>query len=78
MKIMTSNKADFLKKDFLSCLKSIDSATPPLWGKMSLQQMIEHFADYVKIASGKTLNTELLTPADQLHKSQDFLMSDKP
>jgi hypothetical protein len=75
---MTSNKADFLKKDFLTYLKSVDSATPPLWGKMSLQQMIEHFTDYVKIASGKIQNTKLLTPEDQLEKAQAFLMSDKP
>jgi hypothetical protein len=74
---MTSNKIDFLKKDFLSYLKSVDSATPPLWGKMSLQQMIEHYTDYVKIASGKIQNTKLLTPEGQLEKAQAFLMSDK-
>ena len=75
---MTSNKIDFLKKDFFSYLRSLDSATPPSWGKMSLQQMIEHFTDYVKIASGKIPNTKLLTPEDQLQKAQAFLMSDKP
>ena len=75
---MTSNKADFLKKDFLSYLRSIDSATPPSWGKMSLQQMVEHFTDYVQIASGKTQNTQILTPAEHLQKAQDFVMSDKP
>ena len=75
---MTSNKIDFLKKDFLSFLKSVDSVTPPVWGKMSLQQMVEHYTDYVKIASGKIPNTKLLTPEDQLQKAQAFLMSDKP
>ena len=75
---MTSNKADFLKKDFLSYLRSIDSAAPPAWGKMSLQQMVEHFTDYVKIASGKTANTQIVTPAEHLQKAQDFLMSEKP
>ncbi|MFN2438289.1 MAG: DinB family protein [Chitinophagaceae bacterium] len=75
---MTSNKADFLKKDFLSYLKSIDSTTPPLWGKMSLQQVVEHFTDYVQIASGKTQNIKLVTPVEHLQKSRDFLMSEKP
>ncbi|MDQ3682819.1 MAG: hypothetical protein M3352_07080 [Bacteroidota bacterium] len=75
---MTSNKIDFLKKDFLSYLKSVDSVTPPVWGKMSLQQMVEHYTDYVKIASGKIPNTKLLTPEDQVQKAQAFLMSDKP
>jgi hypothetical protein len=45
---------------------------------MSLQQMVEHYRDYVKIASGKIPNTKLLTPEDQLQKAQAFLMSDKP
>ncbi len=75
---MTSNKIDFLKKDFFSFLKSVDSVTPPVWGKMSLQQMVEHYTDSVKIASGKIPNTKLLTPEDQLQKAQAFLMSDKP
>ena len=75
---MTNDKANFLKKDFISYLRSLDSATPSSWGKMSMQQMIEHFTDNVKIASGKTSNTALLTPSDQLRKAQDFLMSDKP
>jgi len=75
---MTSNKANFLRKDFISYLRSIDSATPPAWGKMSLQQMVEHFTDNVQIASGKTANTQILTPAEHLQKAQDFLMSEKP
>ncbi len=45
---------------------------------MSLQQMVEHFTDYVKIASGKTANTQIVTPAEHLQKAQDFLMSEKP
>jgi len=75
---MVNNKADFLQKDFFSYLRSLDSATPSSWGKMSLQQMIEHFADAVRIASGKTAITVMVTPAEHLQKMQDFLMSEKP
>lgn len=75
---MTNKKPDFLRKDFFIYLRSIDSTTPPLWGKMSFQQMIEHFTDAVRIASGKTTNTVMLTTADNLEKMQNFLMSDKP
>ncbi|MGZ5189856.1 MAG: hypothetical protein ACXWCZ_02490 [Flavisolibacter sp.] len=75
---MGVDKIDFLKKRFLSILKQIPSDTPPTWGKMTLQQMIEHFTDYVRIASGKTVFTDIITPAENLERSRDFLMSDKP
>lgn len=45
---------------------------------MALQQMIEHFADAVRIASGRLLNLPLVTPADNLPKMQAFIRSDKP
>ena len=75
---MSVDKLDFLKTRFLSILKQIPSDTPPIWGKMTLQQMIEHFTDYVRIASGKTVFADIITPAEHLERSRDFLMSDKP
>ena len=75
---MSVDKIDFLKTRFLSILKQIPSDTPPIWGKMTLQQMIEHFTDYVRIASGKTVFADIITPAEHLERSRDFLMSDKP
>lgn len=75
---MTINKVEFLQKNFLTHLRSLDSTASPAWGKMSLQQMIEHFTDCVKIASGKTPATQILTPEAHLQKAQDFLMSEKP
>ena len=59
-------------------LKQIPSDTPPKWGKMTLQQMIEHFADYTRIASGKTPFTDIMTPPGNLQRMRDFVMSDKP
>jgi hypothetical protein len=45
---------------------------------MTVQQMIEHFADYMRIASGKAVFTEIITPPEQLDKMRNFLESDKP
>ena len=45
---------------------------------MTLQQMIEHFADSIRIASGKTVHTNILTPSEHLDKMRAFLESEKP
>ncbi len=75
---LPEEKLRFLKADFTSLLGQIPSDTLPAWGKMSLQQMIEHFADAVKVASGKIAITQLITPAENLPKMHAFLMSDTP
>ena len=73
-----TDKQDFLKNQFTSLLKTIPADRKPLWGKMSLQQMVEHFSDTVRIASGKTAISEFVTPAENIGKMQTFMMSDKP
>jgi hypothetical protein len=75
---MEIDKVDFLKRRFVPLLGEIPSDTEPQWGKMSLQQMVEHFADSVRLASGKVQLTEMVTPEEMLPKYQAFLMSDKP
>lgn len=75
---MNAEKIEFLKYRFVAQLKRIPSDTPPLWGKMTLQQMIEHFADSVRIASGKMAVPDIITPSENLQKVRDFLMSEKP
>ena len=72
------NKLAFLKDQFVPMLRQIPSDTLPHWGKMTLQQMTEHFTDYVRIASGKTVIRDVVTPADQLPRMLAFLQSDKP
>jgi hypothetical protein len=71
-------KRQFLKNKFITLLKAIPSDTKPAWGKMTLQQMTEHFADSVRIASGKQDHKEIITPNENLQRMQDFIMSDKP
>ncbi len=75
---MNAEKADFLRNQFIPLLLQIPSDLPPVWGKMTLQQMIEHFSDTMRIASGKTVFTDIITPPEQLDKMRDFIMSEKP
>lgn len=77
-RIAMTTKADFLKYEFVSLIRTIPAETPPQWGKMSLQQMVEHFSDSMRIASGVSLHTEILTPTENLQRVREFMMSDKP
>lgn len=70
-------KAKFLKKDYLLALQKIAPGTQPLWGKMNVQQMIEHMAEYIAMAYGNP-EMELITPADKVEKMQEWLKSEKP
>lgn len=74
----TEQKLAFLQKDFPNHLEKIPADTRPSFGKMTLQQMVEHFSDSVRIASGKKNISEFITPAEHLEKMQAFMMSDKP
>ena len=75
---MDAEKVEFLRSRFVPLLQQIPTDTKAAWGKMTLQQMIEHFADSVRIASGKTAHTDILTPDEHLDKMRAFLESDKP
>jgi hypothetical protein len=75
---MNAVKAEFLKNRFIPLLKQIPSDTQPRWGKMTLQQMIEHFSDSVRIASGKTVYTDSVFPPEHLQKVREFMLSEKP
>jgi len=75
---MDAVKKEFLQHRLVTLLRKIPSDKPPQWGKMTLQQMVEHFAESVRIASGKLVMTKVLTPPEHLEKMRDFLMSEKP
>jgi len=70
-------KAAFLKTDYTTALSNLHSDAPRKWGKMNVQQMIEHMSDYVRIASGRT-PMQVVTPAEQLERMQGFLATEKP
>lgn len=75
---MNEAKADFLRSRFVSLLETLPTGTQPAWGKMTVQQMIEHFADAVRIASGVAVHTDVVTPAENLDRVRAFLESEKP
>lgn len=75
---MNHDKIDFLQNRLVPLLSEIPSDTQPQWGKMTLQQMVEHLIDTLRIASGRSAFQHILTPTENLPRMQDFLMSDKP
>lgn len=76
---MSIEKENFLRTKLVSYLQQLDPSTPPLWGKMKVQQMIEHFAcDVLANANGNLKFEKVISSADHLSKLRDFLMSEKP
>ena len=76
---MSLEKENFLRTKFVAYLQRLDPLTTPIWGKMNVQQMIEHFAgDAVCNASGRSKFDTILTPQEHLDRMREFLMSEKP
>lgn len=74
---MSLEKENFLRNKFIGCLQRLDATTKPLWGKMNVQQMIEHFIEVVMVANGK-IKMNIVTPADKLPRYREFMMSETP
>lgn len=70
-------KLHFITHDFTRLIADADAATKPHWGKMNLQQMTEHVADFFKLSSGK-LQMPVVSSPEHLDKLKAFLYSDKP
>lgn len=74
---MIAEKEAFLKHDFIPLLRKLQGNETAKWGVMNAQQMVEHFADAVKNASGKLILPSL-NEGERLQKSREFLMSENP
>lgn len=74
---MNFEKENFLRTKFIPLLQQLDAGTPARWGKMNVQQMIEHFTDAVMLAGGK-IKLPVVTPPENLPRFREFLMSEKP
>jgi len=74
---MNFEKENFLRTKLISHLQKLKIETQPRWGKMNVQQMIEHFTDVMMVASGK-IKLPIVTPPDKLPRLQEFMMSEKP
>lgn len=76
---MSFEKENFLRTKLVAYLQRLDPATPPLWGKMSVQAMIEHFeGDALKNANGRLVFDKIVTSPEHLARIREFMMSDKP
>ena len=73
---MDQAKLDFICKDYVHLMNGLPAETKGKWGKMNIQQVVEHLADVFKISSGK-LKLDLFTPVEHLPRYMDFLYSDK-
>jgi len=76
---MSFEKENFLRTRLVRYMQQLDPATPPRWGKMSVQQMIEHYAgDAVRNASGRLRIEKIMTTPERLPAMREFMMSEKP
>ena len=76
---MSLEKENFLSTKLIAYLQRLDPATPFRWGKMNVQQMIEHYGgDAVRNASGRLKIDTIMTPPEHLERMREFMMSDKP
>lgn len=76
---MSFEKENFLRTKLVRYLQRLDPATPPRWGKMNVQQMIEHLGENaVRNANGRLKFETIITPSENLPRMRDFMMSNKP
>jgi hypothetical protein len=74
---MNQDKINFLKNDFIFLLKHLAPDAKGSWGAMNGQQMVEHFVDVIKNASGK-LKLPMVNEGEKLGKARNFMLSDRP
>lgn len=76
---MSIGKENFIRSRLITLLQRLDPSAIPAWGKMSVQQMIEHLSyDGFAVASGNRRFDTIHTPPEYLTRAREFLMSDKP
>lgn len=76
---MSLEKENFLRTKLITYLQRLDPATAPQWGKMSVQQMVEHYGgDAVRNANGRLKMEKIITPPENLDRMREFMMSEKP
>jgi hypothetical protein len=76
---MSFGKENFLRTKLVAYMQRLDPSAPPRWGKMNVQQMIEHYAgDALRNASGRLKMETIITPPGNLERFREFMMSNKP
>lgn len=72
-----AEKAHFLRNGYIALLQTLEPTAKGAWGKMNAQQMVEHMADYFRMASGKDPQ-QVALPPEQVERSRQFLHTEKP
>jgi hypothetical protein len=76
---MSFEKENFLRTKLIAYLQRLNPDTIPVWGKMNVQQMIEHYGgDAVRNANGRLKIEKIETPPENLNRMLEFMLSDKP
>ena len=70
-------KIDFLNSEYIPRLATLAPDATRLWGKMNVQQMVEHMADYMRLANGKT-KLPIAVDEAMIPRMQAFLATEKP
>jgi hypothetical protein len=66
---MSLEKENFLRTKLVTYLQRLHPETVPVWGKMNVQQMIEHYGGDAD---------KMVTPPENLNRMREFMLSDKP
>ncbi|MGN6420535.1 MAG: DinB family protein [Pseudobacter sp.] len=75
--MMNQQHVNFLKQDFVFHLKHLAPDAQPAWGKMNGQQMVEHMAEMLQVASGRQ-QYPAVADKETTEKTYAWLMTDKP
>lgn len=75
---MSLANEQFIRNEYIPLLQKLPADTAPVWGKMDVQQMIEHIRDAFKVANGRLPLPLVNTDPEQLAKTRAFMLSDKP
>ena len=76
---MPAQQENFLRIEFMQHIHALTADSPSRWGKMNVQQMIEHLGgDAFRTASGRLVFEKILTAPEMLGRMRAFMMSEKP
>ncbi len=73
---MNQDKLKFIAEEFIPLLRKLSDTSQAKWGKMNVQQMVEHLS-FVFNASAIENDLKLSTPEEHLPKYLEFLYTEK-
>ena len=73
---MDQAKLNFIQNEYLQILKELPADARAKWGKMNVQQMVEHVSGFFKVSTEK-IKFPFVTPPEHLPRLREFLTGDK-